>query len=117
MPEFYPRFIKPTSSQIHDVEQNHAEAAAMLEEVVQAVVSDARFVHESTGMTDASALFQYVFTFIHHQHRTQPLTIMNTTAVCAAAITRLARMVRGEEIDMTKFERVVSDDDNRDSKD
>jgi hypothetical protein len=75
-----PRFIEPSISQIHDVEQRYAKAIEMLDEVVDVLAHDADYVRETSGMTDGSALFQYMFSFIHHQHRTQPLTVLNTTA-------------------------------------
>lgn len=106
MSEDLPRayFINPTTDQIHDVEQRYAGASTLVDEVVAALVHDAGIISEKIGLSDASSLFQYIFSFIHEQHRTDPRAVMRTTAICAAALTRLARIKRGEEMDMSQFE-------------
>jgi hypothetical protein len=112
------RFIQPTAAQLQGVEQRYAKAREMVEEIVDALVKDIPTIAEGTGMSDASVLFQYIYSFIIHQHRTLGLAAVRATEEgFAAALTILARNRHAPTDNMTEFEREVSEDDHRDCKD
>lgn len=98
------RIKPPTPAEIAQVEQTYAKAAEQLDILINDVMTDIPTVTENIGLSDGSVVFQYVLSYIHHIHRTDPMSVMQTAALLAAAATRLARTARGDDIDMSQFE-------------
>ena len=105
MPEF-----EPTVEQIHQMEQRWAYAEQVLDGMLDAFRQDIPKLFEITGLSDGSIAFDYVYTFIMGKEA-QGSDHRFTVALCAAAMTRLARASRADEELLTRLDKEINDND------
>jgi hypothetical protein len=88
---------KATAQQIHQMEENYTFAKAMLDDHLQSIVHDAPLVKDHTGLSAGSALFEYVFEVLSAAVQFDPDRMQMLIAICAAALTDLARTQREDD--------------------
>jgi hypothetical protein len=95
----------PTPQEIVELERRWVNARAILDELMKIVTHDAPILSKVVGLSDASLLFDFVYSFIIAQHNTGPDAYRTSEIILAAAVTKLARMQLGLDMDMAAFER------------
>lgn len=88
---------------VHALEQNWAQANALLDEVLKALIVDVPILAEATGLSDGSVVYEHARMYFRVQDSVSPMNILTTEILCAAAFTRLA--LKGREIDISELEK------------
>lgn len=95
-----------TPTQIVELEHRWVNARTLLDKLLQVVTHDVPILNQITGLSDASLLFDFVYSFVMAQHNTGgPDAVQTTEVILAAAITKLARIQLGLDSDMSAFEK------------
>lgn len=107
-----PDMPQPTPEQIHQLEQRWAFAEQMLDGALEALRHDIPIVSKATGLSDNSIVFDFMHAFIMQQELRVGNSHQFTVAMCAAAMTRLARASRAAEEVLAQLEEKLQETEN-----
>ena len=102
-----PDYDAPTVEQIVFLEKRWVKARELIDDLMKNITHDMPVIAQATGLSDASLLFDFILHWVKMQQRTNPFGPQITELLLAAATTKLALTMTGNEHDMAAFEKDV----------
>jgi hypothetical protein len=91
--------------QIVLLEKRWVKARELIDDLMRNITHDMPVIAKTTGLSDASLLFDFILHWVKMQNRTNPFGSQITELLLAAAATKLALTMTGRDDDMSNFER------------